>query len=211
MIAVAVTGAKETQARLRELRTSLPNVLERQVARGGLETLRILKHHMKGPASADTFWGRGGSLQDGFLGRRSGNTADRLQGGLVLRVGDGAQTSVGSPDRHVRALEDGGPQTTAGWFRIPTAAAQMGTGEDRLRGASFRTLEGGFLFRSKAGKLWGAIRGKLGAPKFLYLFVKHIKLKGHHAFAATTREATPVVVKYLGDSVTLAVRKANNG
>jgi len=209
VITVTVTGAKETEARLRELRTSLPSLTERNVARGGLETLRILKNHMKGPAKMDAFWGRGGALQDGFLGRRSGNTADRLQGGQVLRVGEGAQTSVGSPDKHVRALEEGGAMNTAGWFRIPTAEAQTASGVDRLKGSSFRSLAGGFLFRSKAGKLWGAIAGPTGAPRFLYLFVKHMNLVGHHAFAATTKEATPIVAKYLGNDVALAVRKAN--
>lgn len=212
MIAVEIKGAKETAARLRELKQTLPTVVERQTARAGYETLGILKRRMTGRAPAmDAFWGRGGDMVDGFLGRRTGNTIDRLQGGLVLRVGDGAQTSVGSPDPHVKQLEDGGQATTAGHFRIPTAAAQTPSGVDRLKGASFRTLAGGFLFRSKAGKLWGAIAGPTGAPRLLYLFVKSITHKGHHVFRETTKDARPVVARYMGDAVSLEVRKANNG
>jgi hypothetical protein len=204
MIGVSVIGAGAVAANMGRLRSDLLSARDRGLAMGSLLVRRELAVEMTQPSRVDPFWGKTGALSG--LSRRSGGTVGRLSpGGVVTHLGDTAFAAVGSPDKYVKELEEGGTSSSGGYFRIPTAAAQTGAGVDRLLGRSFRDLPGGFLLRSKDGKLWGATRAGERLT-FLYLFVKSITHSAHHVFGLTQARTQPEVAAILGAEVAVTVR-----
>lgn len=208
MIAIQVKGAEAIEKRLQNAMGDMSRAVERAVARGGLEALRVLKVRMSGKPTSDPFWGRGGAYGD-FLGHISGGTVNRLVGGQVLRHGDVVTTSVGSQDRHLLAHEEGGTFSSgSGFFRIPTAAAKTPKGEDRLKGKSIRGQPGMILMKGATGKLWGVLhKGKKWT--LMYLFVKSIKLRGRHIFARSREDVRPKLEQIGLVEVQAVVRRAN--
>ena len=206
---VIVRGLSECERNLRNASTAAKTASQRSVAAGGMLVLRALKQRMSGPPRMDPFWGRTGAAGD-FLGTRTGGTRNRLQGGQVMGSGDSYWTAVGSPDKYVKNAEEGASLSTGGFFRIPTAAAQTGSGVDRLSGQSIKGRAGYALVRSKAGKLWG-ILNEARKTSFMYLFVKRIMIKGHHVFARTRTDAEPKVRAIAGLEVQTIVRVGNGG
>lgn len=208
-MAVIVRGLSECERNLRNASVAAKVASQRAVAAGGMYVLRALKQRMSGAPRTDPFWGRIGTAGD-FLGRRTGGTVNRLQGGQVMGSGDSYWTAVGSPDKYVRTAEEGGALSTSGFFRIPTAAAQTASGVDRLAGQSIKGRAGYALIRSKTGKLWG-ILNEARKTTFMYLFVKRITIKGHHVFARTRTDAEPKVRAIAGLEVQTVVRVGNGG
>lgn len=210
MSGISVTGIAKVTADLRTAAKELNGCQERAVAKGGLLVTRQLKTLMSGPPTNDAFWGRGGASGQ-TLGARTGETRNRIQGGQVLRSGNTVFTTVGSPDAYMKHHEEGKKLTTAGYFRIPTAAAMTGSGVDRLAGASIKGQPGFRLIRTKAGKLWGVHenytkRGSFRSVTFMYLFVKSITLKPRHIFAQTMKTVEPQLARLCGADVAAVVR-----
>jgi hypothetical protein len=208
-VAVIVRGLSECERNLRNGASAAKVASQRSVARAGLLVLRELKQRMSGPAKMDPFWGRVGAPGD-FMGARTGGTRNRLQGGNVMGSGDSYWTAIGSPDKYVRTAEEGGPLSTSGFFRIPTAAAQTASGVDRLAGQSIRGRAGFRLVRTKAGNLWGIFESARKST-FMYLFKKRITIRGHHVFARTRADAEPKVRSIAGLEVQTVVRVGNGG
>lgn len=206
-MAVIVRGLSECERNLKAASAQANVAAQRSVAAGGMLVLRELKQRMSGAPGQSAFWGRTGGQGD-TLGARTGGTRNRLQGGKVMGSGDSWWTAVGSPDQYVKRAEEGGSLSTGSFFRIPTAAAQTGAGVDRLMGKSFRGVSGGYLFRSKAGNLWGAVRSGTKST-LMYLFRKGITIRGRHVFAGTCAASEPRVRAIAGLEVQTVVRVGN--
>lgn len=196
-MSVIVRGLSECERNLKAAQRGAGPSMRDAVARSGMIVLRALKQRMSGAPKMDAFWGRTGADGD-FLGARTGGTRNRLQGGTVMGSGDAFWTAVGSPDKHVKTAEEGASLSASGFFRIPTGAAQTSSGVDRLAGQSIKGQPGFRLIRTKAGKLWGVKEnytrgGFFKSMTFMYLFVKHIKIRGRHVFARTLKDANPQV------------------
>lgn len=213
-MAILVRGLSECERNLKAAGAQANVAAQRSVAAAGMLVLRELKQRMSGPPGRSTFWGRTGGQGD-TLGARTGATRNRLQGGRVMGSGGSYWTAVGSPDQYVKQAEEGGELSTSGFFRIPTGAAQTGSGVDRLAGQSIKGQPGYRLIRTRAGKLWGVkenytARGFFKSMTLMYLFVKNIKVRGRHVFARTRIVSAPGV-RAIGEFEVLAIVRTGNG
>lgn len=163
MIGLQVRGIEATRSRLQKASIEANTGANRMMRLASLMMRKKLALRMSKAGKRDSFWGKQ-SPKGAFLGARSGLTRIRLSpGGVVIRVGDVLTAPVGSPDKHVRLHEFGGivkGESPKGFLRIPTAQMQTTAGVDRLLGRSARILSNAFIFRSKAGNLWIASRGR---------------------------------------------------
>lgn len=180
-----------------------------------LRLYQMLDTELSSPQKRDPFWGVLGGRPG--LGRRTGRTRRRLSpGGRVYRTAGKAWAAVGSPDQHVLDAEEGGAFThPSGFWRIPTAAAQMASGVDRWADRSIRDIPGAHLYRNPIShQLWAyqALPGTLGKAGhvLLYLLKKTIHREGRHVWARTTRALEPFAVQQVGAKVSVAVQKANS-
>jgi hypothetical protein len=128
---------------------------------------------------------------------------------VVIKTGRGYQAAVGSPDAHVKHLNEGGTVLGKQYLRIPTAAAQLGSGQDRNAGRSIRDIPGAFLQRTRTGKLWAMAPGPGGSVTFLYLLVRQVHHRPRHFLEATAKEMEPEMVSMGLEGVSALVRKAN--
>ena len=210
MIGLEVRGVSETQRRLSQVPADLDDAERQTVQQGSIIARRKLVERMSRSGGSDPFWGRR-SPEGAYLGSRSGKSRQRLSpGGLAFKVGGRWQSMVGSPDRHIEFLEEGGTISGKQYLRIPTAAAQTAGGSDRNRGRSLRDVPGLFLLRSKRGKLWAAMSTHRGrAITLLYLLVRSVTMRPRGLFAAVAREMEPVLRALGGERVASVVRKAN--
>lgn len=210
MIGLSVKGADKTIANLKGARAGIPVAQDRGVRRGVTIVERALKLEMNKKGQMDAFWGKKGDPGNG-LATRTGRTHASITGN-AFRVGERVVGVVGSKEQHLKLHEDGAVvkgTSPKGYARIPTAAAQTGAGVDRNAGRSIRDIPGAFLFQSKAGKLWAAVRSGKSALQLLYLLVKSVTLKPRAIFARVRTQQTPSVVEAMRSEVTLVVNKAN--
>ena len=210
MISVSVNGADKVAARMARTAREMPTALEKAVARASVMVHGELKQQMSGTGSTDPFLGRKGASPP-QLGVRTGGTRARLSpGGKVFRLGNQITSAVGSPDRHVKAHEDGATIMGSPYLRIPLAAAQTASGQDRNVGRSVRGLPDLFVMKSKRGNLFLA-RGAGRALELLYLLVRSVHLPARHMFKTVTERTRPRVEATLGGQVAVEVNRANRG
>jgi len=212
MIGVTVNGARAVAANLKQASIDLRKAQDKGVMLASLSVERALKLEMTGAERRDPFWGRLGAPGD-KLGRRSGRTVQSVTGGgRAYRVGPLVTAAVGSAEKHLKLHEDGATvrgTSPKGYNRIPTAAAQTGAGVDRWLGTSIRTIPGAFLFRSKAGKLWAAMRNGRGPLVLLYLLVREVVLRPRRIFSRVAVAQKPLVDRIIGAEISVAIAKAN--
>jgi len=213
MIGVSVKGAQKT---LRNMAGAVKNVSvesRRAMVQSVALVRRMLTLELTAPENRDAFWGRVGAKGNG-LSVRSGKTRASLTAGTrIYQSGTTLIGVVGSAEKHLRLHEDGGTisgTSNKGYLRIPTAAAQTGAGVDRYAGRSIKDIPGAFLFKSKRGNLWAAIRkGKRGVLTLLYLLKKTAHLKPRRIFARTRDSSRPQVLELTRGAIRTVVQKAN--
>lgn len=212
MIGATVTKTGRFVNDPKELVRDLQTGTEKALRRAGLIVRQRLREKMTQDAGSDPFWGRRTTLAGLIV--RTGGTRQRLSAaGRIFRAGNVMSTAIGSPDEHVRQLEEGGtvgPPPGFQYLRIPTASAQTDRGADRWAGSSIRSIPGAFLRRFKTGRLWALrSKGKNGV-ELLYLLVRSYTTRGRHMFADTKRETEPAVLREMNGQVSLVVAKANS-
>lgn len=141
------------------------------------------------------------------LGTRSGFTR-RSVTARVLDTGRTVTGVVGTPLKQMRMHEQGGTITGSQFLRIPTVNAQTGAGVDRYAGQSIRQIAGAFLFRSRAGNLWAAVR-QGGQLVLLYLLKRTIRLRARHIFQRSLERTRPAIDAEMRRSVTTVVNVGN--
>lgn len=209
MIGLSVRGADKVASRLRGAARDVRSAQELGVRRGTLLVDRALKLELSEKGGQDAFWGKTGSPGDG-LAVRSGRTRASVASN-VFRYGDRVVGVVGSKEAHLKQHESGAtvPGTSPrGYARIPTAAAQTPSGVDRNAGRSIRDIPGAFLFTSRTGKLWAAVRADKRL-ELLYLLVKQVRLRARRIFERTASRQTSHVADAMRSEVSLVVRRAN--
>lgn len=209
MIGLSVRGASESAAKLRRASSQLREGQLRGTRTAVALVQRAVRLEMTGRASMDPFWGKGGA-EGNQLAVRTGRTRASVTGN-TFRYGDRAVGVVGSKEAHLKLHESGGTvQGTSpkGYARIPTAAAKTAAGVDRNAGRSIRDIPGAFLFTSKSGRLWAAVRRER-TMQLLYLLVHEVKLRPRGIFSRVAREQSPRVVQAMQAEVALVVRGAN--
>lgn len=210
MIGVSVKGAERAAANLKAAQQGVRDAQLAGTRRATVLVERALKREMTQPGVADAFWGKKGSAGDG-LAVRSGRTRASVSG-AAYRVGERVTGVVGSKEKHLKLHEDGGVvrgTSPKGYARIPTAAALTQAGVDRNAGQSIRAIPGAFLFTSKSGRLWAAVRTNRRLV-LLYLLVKSVTLRARNIFSRIARSETPRVVEALRSEVALSVQRANS-
>jgi len=210
MIGVTVTGVDKVTKNLRGARAGTGPATARGVRMGVAIVERALKMEMTKKGEMDAFWGKQGAGDDG-LAVRTGRTRASVTG-AQFRSGDTYVGVVGSKEKHLKDHEDGATlqgTSPAGYHRIPTAAAKTPAGVDRNAGRSIRNIPGAFLFTSKAGNLWAAMRNNAGPLVLLYMLVKSITLRPRKIFARVRREQQAPVVEALRSQVSIVVAQAN--
>lgn len=202
----------------------IQNGMEAGLRRSSFILRKAIIAKMSKKGGRDPFWGRT-TDPDGLL-VRTGLTRARISpGGRVYRHGNVSGTAIGSPDEHVRQLEEGGdvgPGPGHRFLRIATAAAQTSTGADKYAGMSIRQIAGARLWwNPHAQNLWAVRRKGAFGPQtkgsaargqrdeFLYKLVRKIHTRGRHIFSRSIGEVRPAVMREVGAGVTLAVQRAN--
>lgn len=214
MIGVSVLGADRVAGRLVAAGARVRAEQERAVGAAALVVQREIQQRMGVATPSDPFWGRQGSDREGYLGARSGQSRRKVTASRPVRLGAVVTAVVGSPDKHVAMLEDGGTVTGKQFLRIPLANAQTAQGVDRWTGTSIRDIPGAFLIRTLRGNLF-AVREAGGSRSrrldFLYMLVRKVRLKGRHLFRHARLAAQPAVERLVRGAVTQVVRGANSG
>ena len=212
MIDVTVRGAEAVEARLAALEGEVGVALERGLRAASFEVRGQLSRMMSARGGTDPFLGKLGAPAP-ELGVRSGGTRARLTpGGQVYQRGDAYVAPVGSPDRHVRFMEEGGTISGHPYLRVPLAPAQRGSGQDRYGGVSLRHVEGFFPVRSHGGKLFLATErgGKRSRRvEFWYLLVRSTRHEPRRTFKTARDLVEPLVLSLVRAPVELAVGRAN--
>jgi phage gpG-like protein len=145
----------------------------------------------------------------GASGNSVGVRSGHLRRSIVSRVFDAAGVSIGvigSPLPQAKVHEKGGVISGSPYLRIPTREMQTGAGVDRLAGQSARSLPNSFVFRSKAGNLWIAMRNG-GQLVLAYLLKLQVKIRARRPFGATldrNRQLIRDTFKRGGASITSA-------
>lgn len=216
MIGLELHGAKEAIARIQALKLTAD--VEARKALGELGQagrMIMVREILRQPQRRDPFWGTMGTGSPFGLGVRSGKTAQRIVGtGQVYEVNGELRTFIGSPDRHMRQLEDGGTVTGTPWLKIPTAAAQKPAGDPRY--AANEKVEGSFIwptskmvnFKGEYGRpknLW-IVRRKGDRLEKLYMLKRSVTHKAHRAFA-TLRDMMNGPTERAGNTIAAAVVK----
>jgi hypothetical protein len=218
LIGLTVTGAAEAATRMTRAAQGAKATQERGLNAAAARVLAALKHRMSDAGGHNPFFGRTGGRGD-TLAARSGGSRARLVLTRAHQAGGVMTAGAGSPDKHVRFLENGGTITGGKLLRIPLAAAQTPQGVDRWAGQSARSIPGAFLIRSHGGRLF-IVReqgGKAGGGgrsrmEFLYQLVKQVRVRGRHVFAGAEHDADAEVRALAGQQVvTQIVRVANGG
>lgn len=207
MIGVTIAGSEIAVRRLRRGFAVVPTRMAEAVRAATLLIEKDLKGTaLSGAQRRGSFWGvMGSDPGSGRLGVRTGAARRSIQSAVFVHGGTVVGT-VGSPLPYVRFLEAGGLVSGSPYLRIPTANAQTAAGQDRLMGASARTLPGGFVFRSAAGNLWVARRASSGI-EFWYLLKRSVRIRGRHAFRRTTDRSAVPVRRLLEGAVVRVVRE----
>lgn len=212
MIGVAVKGAERVSAKLRTASDDVRRGAESSMRQATLIVRRRLTLELTGPETRHAFWGKVGS-RGNKLSVRSGKTRASLTPGTrVFRSGTTLVGVVGSAEKHLRLHEDGATisgSSPKGYLRIPTGAAQTAAGVDRWAGRSIRDIPGAFLFKSKRGNLWAAVR-RGGSLVLLYLLKKIARMRARKIFARTRDASREDVKRVTNDTVSATVRKANS-
>jgi hypothetical protein len=161
---------------------------------------------MNAQGPTDKFWGRMGARGD-WLGSRTGETRKRLSpAGIVVKQGNKLVCSVGSPDAYVARLEEDSTITSTGkMFRIPTAAAQNGSGQDVNTGRSVLGLGGLRVIKLKSGNSWIVSKNAQGKTIFLYLLKRTVKQRGRHVFERVRAMVDKEADKTLTDAMVFVV------
>lgn len=214
MIRIQGSGATRFSGFLARVQGEGAAVARQSILLASFLASKLLKQRTAWPQGGnDPFWGKLSPRAGPYLRGRSGMTSHRITGGGVVTEGRDAigrttySARVGSPDAHVEFHERGGVipgdfpgyfMSPAGYLRIPTAAAQFASGADRYGDRSIREIPGAFLFTSKAGNLWAAIRE--GAKlTLLYLLAKRSPRSGTHRarriFETTQRDVEPALLR----------------
>jgi len=212
MIGVSVKGAEKALRNLTGVTKNVRLESERSMARSVVLVRRMLAAEMTAPENRDAFWGKKGASGNG-LSVRSGKTRASLTPGTrIYRNGATLIGVVGSAEKHLKLHEDGGVirgTSPKGYLRIPTRAAQTAAGVDRYAGRSIRDIPGSFLFKSRAGNLWAAIRRGSGPLELLYLLKKSARMRPRRIFARTRDNSRPKVVEITRGAIRTVVQKAN--
>ena len=214
MISIEISGVEQLERGLASFERGLDQAQERAVREGSLLANRRLKERMSDPGGSHPFFGRTGGAGD-TLAARSGQSRARITpGGEVVRVGERVTASVGSPDKHVAFLEEGGTISGSPYLSLPLASSQTAQGVDQLRGRSLRDVPGVFFVRTMRGKLLAAV--KSGGPRsesitFLRLLVRQVSIRGRHLFLRTREEIEPQVAAIAEREVQVAVRSSFGG
>jgi hypothetical protein len=211
MIGVSVKGAQKAVRNMAGAAKNVAVESRRAMVKSVALVRRLLTTELTAPESRDAFWGKVGAKGSG-LSVRSGKTRASLSAGTrIYQNGATLIGVVGSAEKHLRLHEDGGTisgTSPKGYLRIPTAAAQTGAGVDRYAGRSIKDIAGAFLFKSKRGNLWAAIRrGK--SLTLLYLLKKSAYMKPRRIFARTRDSSRPQVLELTRGAIRTVVQKAN--
>lgn len=222
MIGVSVIGAERVAQRLVKAGGDVKREQERAVGAAALVVQRELRNRMGIATPSHPFFGRMGSDREGYLGARSGQSRRKIVAGRPVRLGSLVTAVVGTGDKHIALLEEGGEITGKQYLRIPLANAQTAQGVDRWTGTSIRDIPGAFLLRTLGGKLFavrqlsrrdrsGAVVGRNRGLEFLYMLVRKVRIKGRHLFRHARTSAQPEVERLVRGAVTSVVREANRG
>lgn len=222
MIGLSVTGAVEAANRMTRAAQGAKGAQERGLNAAAARLLAALKHRMSDAGGKHPFFGRTGGRGD-TLAARSGGSRARLVLIRAHQIGGAMTAGAGSPDKHVRFLENGGTISGGKLKRIPLANAQTPQGVDRWAGQSARSIPGAFLLRSHGGKLFivrqlskrdksGTVTGPNRGLEFLYMLVNKLRVRGRHVFAGAQHDADSEMRAVAGQQVvTQIVRTANGG
>lgn len=211
MIGLHVRGADEAARRISAVPRDLDEEQRRSVVQASIVMRRKIVERLTGKSTTHPFWGKQ-SPSGAYLGSRGGGTRARISpGGQAFKVGNRWIAAVGSPDAHVKLHEEGGTVQGNQYLRIPTAAAQKPSGEDRWAGLSAVHIPGSFIQRLRKGSLWimQASARKSGRVTFLYLLVRRVVHRGRGMLAAVAGEMPPVLQALGLQGVGVVVRKAN--
>jgi len=224
-VGVVVHGVREYKKNVSTFERESQRTIERTLRRASLRTRSGILRHMSQRRRWDAFLGALPGAGDNLI-RRSGASASRLSpGGLVTvaRVGRDiiTQSAVGSPDPHIKFLEEGGDKAPPQGNSIPLAQHQTFAGVDRFPFGS-RNIPGAFIYPTermlhpKSGSpkrpypkdkyLVRAVSGKL---LFLRLFKDKIHVRGRHLYRNAVIEGRKELPPEMKSSMRVLVREAN--
>lgn len=203
MIGIEIRGATETAQHLVRAAQEASRGIERELNAAAALLQRRIRERMSDGGGSSPFFGRTGGRGD-TLATRSGGSRRRIMIARARPIGGVMIAAVGSPDRHMRFLEQGGAVIGKPYLRIPLASAQTPQGVDRWKNTSIRDIPGAFLLRTLGGKLFavrqnssrdasGAVKGRNRGLEFLYLLVRNVHIRGRHVFEASRRDVEPQV------------------
>lgn len=219
MIGVEIRGAEDVARRLTRGAQELDRGRERELNSAAVLLQKRIRERMSDGGGRHPFFGRTGGRGD-TLAARSGSSRRRIILGRARTIAGVTVASVGSPDRHMRFLEEGGAVIGKPYLRIPLAAAQTPQGVDRFKGTSIRQIPGAFLLRTLGGRLFavrslsrrgagGQATGRSRGLEWLYYLVRNVKVRGRHIFEASRRDVEPQVAALYRNLITRTVRTAN--
>lgn len=222
---VVVRGVREYKKNVSTFERDSQRSVERTLRRASLRTRSGLLRHMSQRRRYDNFLGVLGGTGDNLV-RRSGASASRLSpGGIVTVARYGrtiiTQSAVGSPDPHVRFLEEGGDKAPPQGNSIPLAQHQTFAGVDRFPFGS-RNIPGAFIYPTNR-----MLHPKSGAPKraypkdrylvrpvsgkllFLRLYKDKVHIRGRHLYRNAVIEGRKELPPEMQSSMRVLVREAN--
>jgi len=213
MIGIVIRGADETAKHLALAARQASTIQERQLNAAAVIVQGAIRKRMSDPGGRHPFFGRTGGIGD-TLSTRSGGSRRRVIAARARRIGPTLLAAVGTPDKHVAFMEDGGTITGRQYLRIPLAAAQTAQGVDRYAGQSIRDIPGAFLVRTLGGNLF-AVRPaggtRSGRIEFLYMLKRQIHHRGRHVFARARSESEADVARVAGQDAATQIVKVASG
>ena len=227
-MSIIIKGLERARAKFAALPEDAKRATVNVVKRASIAGHKFVTARMADQPPRDAFLGkpagRGGSITT-----RTGHTRSAITpGGVVFVVGEVATSSVGSPDLHMKAIEDGGivPKGT----RIPLAKGQTPGGRDKHLAMSVSAIlaqPGFFMYPTRAqlagaGKKSGAPwpksryivkakgRGKGARLEFWHLILnRNARIRPRHIFRDGAASVNQYARRELFSAVAATVRKAN--
>lgn len=211
MIGITITGGDELAKRLALAAARAPGIEERKLNAAAITVQGEVRKRMSDAGGRHPFFGRTGGR--GFtLAARSGGSRRRVVASKARRIGRDLIVLVGTTDKHIAFMEDGGTIHGNQYLRIPLAAAQTAQGVDRWAGMSIRDIPGAFLVRTLRGRLFAAREAggtRSRRIELLYMLKRSVTHRGRKVFETSRRDAEPRVVKIMGDAALEIVKVAN--
>lgn len=204
-----IRGAREGAARMSRAATNARRVMERQMgAATKLVEKDVKTGGMTGRARYSAFWGKmGADPSAGALAVRTGHTRASVTS-QTFSTGNTVVGTVGTPQRHMRILEEGGVVSGSPMLRIPTAQMKTGAGVDRLVGKKATLLQNTWIGKSRRGNLFIFTRGRNGQVVALYMLKRTVKIKERAVFKKSLQRTRPAIVSTVGDAAVVVTAQA---